>query len=138
LVLAGCAGELNDPQAFTLGTGGSTGITVEAVFETNCGNSICHDPDQPAAGLDLVSPDVESRTVDIASSDANCGSEILVIPGDPDGSYMLQKIRGRPGICGGQMPVTTLLDAEDTAVIEQWISDLGGGAFLDDGPDGGI
>ncbi|MEM7436472.1 MAG: hypothetical protein AAF436_15050 [Myxococcota bacterium] len=106
--------------------GGPPGTTVEMVFEDSCGNPVCHDSVEPAAGLDLVSPNVEARTVDVSSSDPNCASDILVVVGDPDASYLLRKILASPGICGGQMPIGTILDAEDTEVVRQWILDLGG------------
>jgi hypothetical protein len=142
LLLVGCPGGLNNCEDFNAcpgGAGGSPGTTVELVFEVNCGNAVCHDSDQPAAGLDLVSPDVASRTVGMNSNDPTCGSDILVIAGDPDESYMIKKIVNEPGVCGGQMPIGTLLDAEDTNVIRDWILDLGGvPAIINEGPDGGV
>lgn len=111
-------------------------VTVETIFEDSCGNAVCHDADAPAAGLDLVSPNVEDRTIDVASTDAGCASEFLVVAGDPDQSYLLAKILASPGICGGQMPIGTILDAMDTEVVRQWILDLGGVTpGIDDGLD---
>lgn len=140
--LVGCPGGLNNCEDFDAcggGAGGSPGRSVEAVFQLRCGNAICHDSDEPAADLDLVSPDVASRTMGLNSTDANCGTDVIVIAGDPDESYMLKKILNEPGICGGQMPIGTILDAEDTDVIRNWIIDLGGGsAIVNQGPDGGV
>ncbi len=142
LLLVGCPGGLTNCEDFNTcpgGAGGSSGATVELVFEVNCGNAVCHDSDQPAAGLDLVSPDVASRTVGMNSNDPNCGSDVIVIAGDPDESYMIKKILNEPGVCGGQMPIGTLLDAEDTNVIRDWILDLGGvPAIINEGLDGGV
>ena len=139
LLLVSCAGDLNNPGDFIGGAGGSTGATVELVLQTNCGNAGCHESDQPAAGLDLVSPNVASRTVAVTSGDPDCESEIVVIAGDPDESFMMKKILNMPGICGGQMPIGTILGAEDTEVIRQWIIDLGDiPAILNEGPDGGV
>ena len=139
LLLGGCPGGLSNPEDFIGGAGGSTGRTVELVFQANCGNSVCHDADQPAAGLDLVSPDVASRTVDVSATDPNCGSDIIVIAGDPDESYMMKKILNEPGICGAQMPIGTILDAEDTDVIREWILGLGGvPGTINEGPDSGV
>ncbi|MEM9727853.1 MAG: hypothetical protein AAF997_04660 [Myxococcota bacterium] len=139
LLIAGCPGNLSNPEDFIDGGGpggggGVIGPTVEEVLEVNCGNSVCHDADAPAAALDLVSPNVEARTIDIPSSDASCSSELLVVIGNPDESYLLAKILNSPGICGGQMPIGTILPAEETEVIRQWILDLGGVApGIDDG-----
>ena len=142
LLLVGCPGGLDNCEDFNAcagGGGGSTGVTVELVFQVNCGNAVCHDADQPAAMLDLVSPNVASRTVGVNSTDPNCGSDIIVIAGDPIESYMMKKILNEPGICGGQMPIGTILDAEDTDVIRQWILDLGGvPAIINEGPDSGV
>ena len=129
LLLAGCAANLDNPEDFSGGGSGGgivpPGPTVEMVFQDSCGISVCHDADAPAAGLDLVSPNVEDRTIDVNSSDAGCSDDVLVVPGDPDQSYLLAKILDSPGICGGQMPIGTLLSAEDTDLVRQWILDLG-------------
>ena len=135
-VAIGCAGELDNPGAFDLGGGGSTGATVDAVFETSCGRSTCHNAADLAGNLDLVSPGVAERTVGVAVSNADCSTQTLVIAGDPDGSYLLRKIVNAPGICGAQMPIEMPLDPTDTAVIEQWIIDLGGGSN-NEAPDDG-
>jgi len=139
LLLVGCPGNLNNPEDFIGGAGGSPGQTVEQVFLVNCGNAVCHDSDAPQAGLDLVSPNVASRTVDVNSIDLDCDTETIVIAGDPDESYMMKKIPNTPGICGAQMPLTTILGAEETEVIRQWIIDLGNiPAIANEGPDGGV
>lgn len=139
LWLVGCPGNLDNPGDFIGGTGGSGGQTVEQVFLVNCGNAVCHDSNEPQAGLDLVSPDVASRTVDVNSIDPDCDTETIVIAGDPDESYMMKKILNEPGICGGQMPVGTILDPESTEVIRQWIIDLGNvPGIINGGPDSGV
>ena len=137
VVAIGCAGELDDPEAFDLGGGGSAGVTVEAVFQTSCAGNGCHNATDRAENLDLVSPGVADRTVGVAATNPACSTQTLVIAGDPDGSYLLRKIVNAPGICGAQMPIGTLLDAADTAVIEQWIIDLGGGSNNEAPDDGG-
>ena len=46
----------------------------------------------------------------------------LVTPGDSENSYLIHKLDGRPGIVGAQMPIAILLlDAEEIAVIRQWV-----------------
>ena len=117
LLLVSCAGNLDNPEDFIGGAGGSPGQSIEGVFLGNCGTSVCHDSDQPAAELDLVSPNVASRTVDVNSIDPNCGSEIVVIAGDPDESYMMKKILNTPGVCSAQMPIGTILGADKKAAL---------------------
>ena len=45
-----------------------------------------------------------------------------VIPGDPDGSYLIQKLEGAPGIVGVRMPLTPpYLTTGQIAIIRRWI-----------------
>ena len=47
---------------------------------------------------------------------------IRVIPGDPDNSYLVQKIEGAPGIFGDRMPQTgPYLSPGQIAIIRRWI-----------------
>jgi len=60
-----------------------------------------------------------------ASPDGQCfgGGRINVIPGDAEGSLMIQKMRGVQD-CGGPMPLVGDLVAESVVeVIEQWIDE---------------
>jgi hypothetical protein len=66
----------------------------------------------PSAGLNLVGAAAHAQLVNAPAS--NKPGAIRVIPGDPDNSYLVQKLEGRPGIVGIQMP-------------------RGGGPFLTDG-----
>jgi hypothetical protein len=130
-VLVGCAGSLDNPEDFV-----DTGIEVkdaEMILAESCGTVGCHsDGAQPAAGLDLLSPGVEARVVDVDATGVTCGNDVLVVAGDPDGSHMLDKVLG---ICGLQMPPVTPLPPDEVEVLRDWIDDLGsssGGT-----PDGG-
>jgi cytochrome c peroxidase len=45
-----------------------------------------------------------------------------VIPGDPDASYMVQKIEGAPGIVGARMPLNgPFLSSGQVTIIRRWI-----------------
>jgi hypothetical protein len=47
---------------------------------------------------------------------------IRVIPLDPDGSFLIQKLEGTPGIVGARMPADGLFLQQATVdVIRQWI-----------------
>jgi hypothetical protein len=48
---------------------------------------------------------------------------IRVIPGDPENSYVIQKIEGRPGIVGERMPRTggPYLTPGQIRIIKRWI-----------------
>lgn len=122
--IVGCPGNLSNPGAFQ--DGGTQQKEAEDVFAESCGSTDCHDASEPQAGLDLVSPNVESRVVDVNAIGLGCGTEILVVAGDPDNSYLLDKVLNTPGICGLQMPIIGILPASDVEILRQWIVDLGG------------
>ena len=48
---------------------------------------------------------------------------IRVIPGDPDNSYLVQKLEGTPGIVGQRMPRTSgpFLTDGQMRIIRRWI-----------------
>ncbi|KPK14587.1 MAG: hypothetical protein AMJ62_12850 [Myxococcales bacterium SG8_38] len=134
LVFGACPGELTNPEDF--GDGGVPINDAETILAETCGTMGCHDASvQAPEGLDLLSPNVESRVVDANAMGIGCTDEILVVAGDPDASYLLDKILNTPGICGARMPVLGSLTSEEIDTIRQWIIDLGGSA--DGTPDGG-
>ena len=61
------------------------------------------------------------QLVGIASSQ-NAGTQ-RVNPGDPNNSYLIQKLEGAAGISGGQMPPGAALPQASIDVIRQWIMD---------------
>ena len=76
----------------------------------------------PSAGLNLVGGTAHAALVD-RSSVAKPGA-ILVVPGDPDNSYLIQKLEGAAGIVGQRMPRTSgpFLTPGQVAVIRRWIT----------------
>lgn len=132
LAAAGCPGSLSNPEAFL--DGGTTTKDAETVFEESCGTAGCHDDVTSASGLDLLSPGVETRVVDVNATGLGCESQILVVAGDPNSSYLLDKVLGAIGICDSRMPFLSILPDSDVEVLRQWIIDLGGsGAGTMDG-----
>jgi hypothetical protein len=125
---------LSNPEDFI--DGGSTAKDAETILAESCGTTNCHDASpQAQAGLDLISPNVESRVVEVNAIGAGCESKILVVAGDVDGSYLMDKILVAPGICGLQMPLVGSLPASEIEILREWIIDLGGsgGGTLDGG-----
>ena len=57
-----------------------------------------------------------------AESNAKDGA-VLVIPGDPDNSYLIQKMEGAPGIEGDEMPPSSSLEPETIERVRSWIAD---------------
>lgn len=131
VVLAGgCPGSLEDPGRFEAGM---PACDAEEILVVSCGtNPLCHDSDAPQAGLDLVSPGVASRLVDVPA--AFCvGSGNLVDSADPQGaSFFLEKLDPSPS-CGLQMPTDGPLSSEDRACLGAWVDEIAGGGSMDSG-----
>lgn len=83
---------------------------------TTCGGLSCHGPgDRPPA---LTEGDIRGALLAYVST----AGGPLVVPGDPEGSYLLAKVRGDADITGSQMPPTAdKLTATDLALIVGWI-----------------
>jgi len=84
--------------------------------------SVCHTNvgRVPAGGLNLL-PDVAYANLVNVPSRAKSGA-ILVIPGDPDGSYLVQKLAGAAGIVGARMPRNgTPLTEGQLLIVRRWI-----------------
>ena len=93
---------------------------VRALLEDAC--EMCHsgggDPNDPGS-LDLsVAPHelVGKRSV--------VNGKPLVVPGDPDGSYLLAKMTAGAAVDGDVMPIDDPLPAEQLAVVGDWIAAL--------------
>jgi len=75
----------------------------------------------PAAGLSLLPDDAYRSLVGVASRQKP--GAVLVIPGDPDNSYLVHKLEGRGDIVGARMPRTTgpFLTDGQMLIIRRWI-----------------
>jgi len=83
----------------------------------------CHTDDgrSPAAGLNLKAGSAYAALVGVAST-GKAGA-VRVIPGNPSGSYLVQKLEGAADIVGLRMPRNGppfLTDAQ-VALVRQWI-----------------
>lgn len=82
-----------------LGDGVTWETRISKIIEQNCG---CHSPQAPAAGLVLYG---EEGVYDRLLLDSEQNPDFkLVVPGDPENSYLLMKIKGADGIIGQPMP----------------------------------
>ena len=81
----------------------------------------CHNAARPSANLNLADGSSYAQLVNIASTGKP--GAVRVIPGDPDNSYLIQKIEGAPGIVGQRMPRTTgpFLTPGQVLIIRSWI-----------------
>lgn len=114
LALAACAGDPTDDPGLepTL-----TNVQAE-VFTPSCSFSTCH-ASPGASGLVLEDGGSHGSLVDVESAD-NPGA-VLVIPGDAEGSYLVAKLRGDPGIVGASMPQNGDIDPTMVELVVDWI-----------------
>src|SRR5215213_6675093 len=99
----------------------STAMQQE-LFARRCASAECHDRDNPALTLDLVSAGLEARLVGVPSR--GCRGEILVVAGDPEHSELFRKVAHTPE-CGVRMPVgAPAYNDEEVACLAQWIESL--------------
>lgn len=90
---------------------------VDEIFVQSCGFSSCHGAG--AGGLTLDGGSDHDNLVGVESV-ASAGA-VLVVAGDADGSYLIQKMEGADGIEGDPMPPSGLLDQGTIDQIRDWI-----------------
>ncbi|MET0595610.1 MAG: hypothetical protein ABW133_23135 [Polyangiaceae bacterium] len=126
--LTGCPGTLADKEAYEAaldggkgsnGEGGGCGDVVARIFVPNCGGTACHGANAPQQDLDLVSPGVASRVMNVAGT--GC-AVTLADRMNPEASLIYQKLLPNPP-CGGQMPLARpSLSRDDIACVLGWIA----------------
>jgi hypothetical protein len=95
--------------------------TTDASGRQACTNCHTDAGRTPVAGMILRTGVSHTSLVGVASS-AKPGA-IRVIPGDPENSYLIHKLEGRPDIVGTRMPRgNTLLTEGQILVIKRWIA----------------
>lgn len=94
-------------------------------FGGSCTFGKCHAPPKPAGGLDLTPSAAYAQLVNVAAHHPQAKGAVLVVPGQPDQSFLYQKVHG-PVQAGGLMPLgeTEPFDADcSVAMLRQWILD---------------
>ncbi|MEO8164440.1 MAG: hypothetical protein ABI619_03500 [Betaproteobacteria bacterium] len=92
---------------------------IQPIFSGAC--VACHSGASPPQGLRLDTGNSYANLVNVASKEVP--SLKRVKPGDPDNSYIVQKIEGTAAV-GGRMPLgRPALPAERKALIRRWISE---------------
>jgi hypothetical protein len=124
---AACAGSSGDnPMAPTPPT--NPGDPATATFASISSQILtprctaCHSGNAPEQGLNLSAATAYGALVNVASTQRS--GAVRVIPGNADGSYLVQKLRGDAGIVGVRMPQggPFLSDAQIN-LIRQWINE---------------
>ncbi|MEM7137876.1 MAG: hypothetical protein AAF500_14925 [Myxococcota bacterium] len=100
---------------------GESGIQA-GVFDVSCASSACHDADAPAQGLDLSDAMASAMsTIGVTATELD---RPLVDPGNPDNSYLFDKIIGENLAPGTQrMPIGGQLCDVKIEAVEAWILD---------------
>jgi hypothetical protein len=86
----------------------------------------CHLPGGAAAATGLFLTDVATSYANLVGRPSRLhAGATLVIPGDPDNSYIVRKLEGGPNITGLRMPRTTgpFLTTGQMTVIRRWIKE---------------
>lgn len=123
-ILSACGGGGSEPAAVTppppTVTANFSSIQ-SGVFTVTCAVSGCHTGAGAPQGLRLDSANSYGMLVGVPSSEVP--SVLRVAAGDPDNSYLIQKLEGTAA-SGAQMPFgRTPLPAATIATIRQWITD---------------
>lgn len=101
------------PQNITLSA------DVQPIFTQSCARVGCHSGGAPAAELDLTAGATHGATVGVAS--VQVPSLPRVAAGDPDASYLVDKIEGTQTV-GGMMPANKApLTGTEQMLIRRWI-----------------
>ena len=124
---SGTGGSTGSGGAGPTGSGGSgppaaTFAQVETLLNAECG--VCHNgmsTDLPQ-GQNLKTGNAYDAIVNIDSVQcASMGGRKRVKPGDPDNSYLLDKMKGIDLCSGVSMPYGTKLPDDKIAIVESWI-----------------
>lgn len=122
MVGAGCGGggETPTPTATPTAADLATFTRVqEEVLLLSCAFSSCHG--SGTGGLQLDASSSYTNLVDVPSVQVPAVKR--VVPGDPDGSYLMWKLEGTAGIVEDPMPPPSgNLDAERIALVRSWIA----------------
>ncbi len=92
------------------------------VFDLNCAVSGCHLGSSAPLGLDLSEGNAFGSLVNVPSGEVP--ALMRVLPGDPENSYLVHKIEGRPTIIGDRMPRgrPDPLTSEEIQAVRDWIA----------------
>ena len=103
------------------GGGGVTFAQIQTdIFNPSCALSGCHSGSSSPEGLDLDAGASYDNIVNVpATQDSN---KDRIEPGDPDASYLINKVRGDAGISGARMPPSGGgLSGAKIGMLEKWV-----------------
>jgi hypothetical protein len=96
---------------------------IQPIFTESCAVSMCHNASTRKEGLDLSEGRAWNEIVGQATKQCN-GSKVLIRPKNPEGSYLLDKMRDED-LCGTSKrmppPTSTQLFNGEVKKIERWV-----------------
>lgn len=95
---------------------------IARVFSATCTSRGCHGSVGARARLDLESPGLSERIRGAQSVHMACRERLLVVPGNPPASFMIDKILGEADGCGDPMPLRGRLSAAERRCVSEWIA----------------
>jgi hypothetical protein len=118
LICAGCSGETGRPAPDE--SSGIYAALEKEIFVLRCLGKGCHTGAQPAGGLNLSQSQAYSQLVGVPSQ--RRPERMRVAPGDPEASYLVQRL-----VPGGDLPMMPMLaealSEADIERIRSWIRD---------------
>lgn len=96
--------------------------SVQTIYDRRCAYGGCHANDLPAQGLDLSAGASHAATVGVAATQCD-GGRLLVAPGEPELSYLIDKIIDRDICAGVRMPRTGNVNSVDVQILSDWIAE---------------
>ena len=107
--------------------GGTTYATIQKkIFDSSCATPTCHGPGAASGGLDLSAGASYGNLVGapVANPQAHAANELRVVPGNPDSSFLFEKLEGNiTPTEGSRMPlVGRPLTPAELDLIRRWIA----------------
>lgn len=128
--LAGCDEKLSDLTGPTPGLAPTFSSIQKEIFNTQDSSgrlacASCHVAGGAANGTGLFLGDSAAYAALVGKQSRLRPGETLVIPGDPDNSYLVRKLEGGPNINGLRMPRNNgpFLNPGQMLVIRRWIKE---------------
>ena len=107
---------------------------VQRILNTQCVS--CHGSASPLGGLDLLTDPYNSL---VGQTSPNFPSLTLVVPGDPDHSFLMAKVEGTMSADQGTiMPPTAALSSTRLQALRDWITAGASSSCDDPGGDTGV
>lgn len=99
--------------------------TVSKAVFSSCSTRSCHGAEGKRGGLQLTSDVAYAQLVGVAATHdaAAAKGKLRVKPGDPDASYLIQKLEGAAAGEGNRMPPQgQALPPETLALVRRWVA----------------